>query len=172
MKNIFLFSFLCLLSAKAFTRSHTDTFAYRMEREKINAMLEQRRQKFGLYDESLTKHTGIFGFQTKKDIRRSNDILTDIVKTDDSIYREIEILLEFRTFQQTQVQNRSKEIEDNTLGYMNTINKLRDELDRVKSVNSKKEIQHQKTQRFIVLLFVFMSLLILFLFARNSTRRA
>ena len=61
-------------------------------------MLDNRRNKFGQYDESLHKHTGIFGLQTKKDIRRSNDILMDIAKTDDSIFMQIKILLNYRTF--------------------------------------------------------------------------
>ena len=60
-------------------------------------------------------HTGIFGFQSKNDIRRSNDILMDIVKTDDSIYTQLKILLDYRAFQQTQVQNHSKETEENAI---------------------------------------------------------
>ena len=95
-------------------------------------MLEQRRQKFGQYDESLSKHTGIFGLQTKKDIRRSNNILMDIVKTDNEIFRQTKILLDFRAFQQTQVQTHSKQVESDALAYMTAITKLRNQLDQVK----------------------------------------
>src|ERR1700748_1344320 len=93
---------LMLLSLTASAQYRSDSIAYQLQRKKINAMLAERTKKFGLYDESLSKHTGILGLQTKKDIRRSNDILMDIVKTDNDIYKELKILLEFRTFQQKQ----------------------------------------------------------------------
>jgi hypothetical protein len=79
-------------------------------------MLDTRREKFGQYDESLSQHTGIFGLQTKKDIRRSNEILMEIVKTDDSVFKELKILLDYRAFEQSQVQTHSKDIEDSNLG--------------------------------------------------------
>ena len=63
--------------------------------------LADRTAKFGQYSQSLSMHTGIFGLQTKKDIRRSNDILMDIVKTDDSIYTELKILLVLRCIPMT-----------------------------------------------------------------------
>src|ERR1700679_369684 len=98
LKRAFILIPFFLINAKAFAQPYTDTLTYHIERNKINSMLQARAAKFGQYDESLNEHTGIFGFQTKKDIRRSNEILMDIVRTDDSIYREIKILLEYRTF--------------------------------------------------------------------------
>jgi len=118
MKKLILVSLFCSINAIAFAQAGTDSAAYQTERNKINSMLGQRKVKFGQYDQSLTMHTGIFGFQTKKDIRRSNDILMDIVKTDDAIYREIKILLDFRAFQQNQVQSHSKETEQSNLGFL------------------------------------------------------
>src|SRR5438874_12358680 len=91
------FLYLSCLSVYA-QKSNSDSLAYQLQRTKINQMLEVRRQKFGQYDQSLAKHTGIFGLQTKKDIRRSNDILMDIVKTDDDIFRELKILMDYRVF--------------------------------------------------------------------------
>lgn len=117
-------------------------------------MLADRTKKFGLYDESLSKHTGIFGLQTKKDIRRSNDILMDIVKTDNDIYRELKILLEFRTFQQKQVQTKSKEAESSNLGYMTTINTLRSQMDALRRRADKEEIEHDKTRNTLVLVII------------------
>src|SRR5665213_190191 len=95
MKKIVLFIGFYLSVSCAFAQGNTDSLAYQLQRKKINAMLADRALKFGRYDESLSKHTGIFGLQTKKDIRRSNDILMDIVKTDNAIYRELKILLEY-----------------------------------------------------------------------------
>jgi len=133
-------------------------------------MLAQRTLKFGQYDQSLSMHTGIFGFQTKKDIRRSNDILMDIVKTDDDIYKELKILLDLRTFQQTQVQTHSKETENNTIGFMTTINKLRDQVDQLKADAAKQQQEHDKTVRWLILLLI--ALLIATLYFASRKRKA
>jgi hypothetical protein len=85
---------MCLFCAYSFAqKTNTDSLAYQLQRKKINDMLDVRKQKFGQYDESLSKHTGIFGFQTKKDIRRSNDILMDIVNTDNDTYIILFVLM-------------------------------------------------------------------------------
>src|SRR5581483_10221875 len=104
MKKLFLLLLICLWHGLLLAQSkgNSDSLAYQLQRKKINDMLDQRRQKFGQYDESLKKHTGIFGLQTKKDIRRSNDILMDIARTDEAIFEQIKILLNYRTFQQQQ----------------------------------------------------------------------
>src|SRR5258708_15048270 len=130
MKKLITACLLCLLYTYTFAQKNdVDSIAYQLQRAKINQMLDVRRQKFGQYSESLKKHTGIFGLQTKKDIRRSNDILMDIDKTDKDIFVQIKILLSYRTFQQEQVQAQSSKIEDYSLGYMNTINRLRAQID-------------------------------------------
>lgn len=167
-KNVLICLF-CFSSVTGFAQVSNDSLAYQLERQKINAMLAQRRVKFGKYDESLTMHTGIFGLQTKKDIRRSNDILMDIVKTDDSIYREIKVLFDYTVFQRTQVQNRTKETEESNLGYMTTINKLRRQLDELKADAQTKQRQYEKTQGLFILIVIGMVSLILYLLARKKS---
>ncbi|WP_428331324.1 hypothetical protein [Mucilaginibacter sp.] len=172
MKKIILFAIVCILSVNAFGQGNSDSLAYQLQRKKINGMLAQRSQKFGQYDQSLSMHTGIFGLQTKKDIRRSNDILMDIVKTDNNIYKELKILLEYRTFQQTQVQSHSQEIEDTKLGYMNTINKLRDELDKLKTESEKEQQQQSKTRNILIIVLILMFASILILLSLKNKRKA
>jgi len=172
MKKFILLALICFVSQISRGQVNTDSLAYQLERQKINNMLAQRTLKFGQYDESLSMRTGIFGFQTKRDIRRSNDILMDIVKNDDSIYKEIKILLEYRTFQQTQVQNHSKETDENNIGFMNTINKLRNQVDQLKADAEKQEQQQQKKQLFYILIFILMLASILYLLARKRKQRA
>ena len=163
MKKIILFLLFYFLCAATFAQANSDSLAYQLQRKKINAMLAQRTQKFGQYDQSLSMHTGIFGFQTKKDIRRSNDILMDIVKTDDDIYKEIKILLDYRTFQQAQVQNHSKETEDNNIGFMTTINKLRNQIDQLKASALERQKAQEKTiHRFIIALIIMLALMLYF----------
>jgi len=160
MKIVIFLILFSVLSAGVYAKANNDSLAYKLQRKKINAMLAQRAQKFGQYDESLTKHTGIFGFQTKKDIRRSNDILMDIVKTDNDIYKELKILLDYRVFQQTQAQNHSQETEQSTLGYMNTINKLRTQIDELKADAEEQQQQQEKTRNTLIIAVLALSAII------------
>jgi hypothetical protein len=173
MKKFTLLYLLCLWCAPIFAQHQTnpDSLAYQLQRKKINSMLDERRKKFGQYDESLKKHTGIFGLQTKKDIRRSNDILMDIARTDDSIFIQIKILLNYRTFQQQQAQTKSAEAEDYSLRYMSTINSLRDQIDKVKQDALAAQQEHTKVVRILIILLVLMlgSILIL-LFKKRPVR--
>jgi hypothetical protein len=165
MKKLFLLYLICLLYAPTFaqTKQNPDSLAYQLQRTKINNMLDARRRKFGQYDESLRKHTGIFGLQTKKDIRRSNDILMDINRTDDSIFMQIKILLSYRTYQQQQAQTKSTEVENYSLGYMNTINRLRDQIDKMKQAALVERQANESDQRIYVILLVLMAASILIL---------
>jgi hypothetical protein len=172
MKNITLAILFCFSVTIAFGQAKSDSLAYQLERKKINDMLAQRSIKFGQYDQSLSMHTGIFGLQTKKDIRRSNGILTDIIKTDDSIYRELKILFEFTVFQHSQVQNDTKEAEDSNIGFMRTINKLRAQVDQLKAGTEKQQQQEEKTKRYFIIALILMAILILYLIGRKSTHKA
>ena len=170
MKKLILFSLFCFLSISVFAQAGSDSLAYQLQRKKINGMLADRTAKFGQYSQSLSMHTGIFGLQTKKDIRRSNDILMDIVKTDDDIYKQLKILLDYRTFQQTQVQTHSKETDDNNLGFMTTINKLRDQVDHLKADAEKQQAQNEKTKHLFIVVCLVMLALILWLATRRKKR--
>ena len=170
MKNLLILILFFLLSAPVYAQVNSDSLAYQLQRKKINIMLEQRTQKFGQYDESLKKHSGIFGFQTKNDIRRSNDILMNIVRYDDSIYTELKILLDYRTFQQTQVQNHSKETEENTISFMATINKLRQQVDRLNADAKAKQAEQEKAKNQFIIIIMLLFALILYLISRNRKR--
>jgi hypothetical protein len=156
----FLSIILSLVFFGASAQFKTDSLAYQLQRKKINAMLAQRTIKFGQYDESLSKHTGIFGLQTKKDIRSSNEILMDIVKTDNDIYGELKILLEYRTFQQKQVLTHTKETENSTLGYMSTINKLRAQIVALKLEAEKDNAHEAELRRMMIITIIVLAALI------------
>jgi hypothetical protein len=172
MKNLILAVLFCFSTSLVFAQAKNDSLAYQFEHKKINDMLARRTMKFGQYDQSLNMHTGIFGMQTKKDIRRSNDILMDIVKTDDSIYRELKILFEFSVFQRTQIQDHSKEAEESNIGFMATINKLRAQVDALKVDAVKQQQDEEKTKRFFIVALIIMSALIVFLIGSKSKRKA
>lgn len=171
MKKLILIGLCWISPAIALAQANSDSVAYQLERKKINVMLSQRAIKFGQYDESLSMHTGIFGLQTKKDIRRSNDILMDIVKTDDAIYKEIKILLDFRAFQQTVVQTHSKEAEESNIGFMTTINKLRNQVDQLKTESKRQQKEQEKTKLRFIIILILMFASILYLLTRKSKRK-
>jgi len=166
---IFLIFFFCLIDAHA--QVTADSLAYQAQRKKINAMLDQRKQKFGQYSQSLSMHTGIFGLQTKKDIRRSNDILMDIVKTDEDIFVQTKILLDYRTFQQTQVQSRSVETDNANLGFMNTINKLRTQNEQLKKDAEAAAEQQQKTSQTALAIIAGLIIIVLLLLRAKFVKK-
>ena len=173
MKNIVLLAVACaLFIGNTFAQTNSDSLAYELQRKKINSMLTVRSQKFGRYDQSLSQHTGIFGLQTKKDIRRSNEILMDIVKTDNAIYKQLKILLDYRTFQQTQVAGKSKEIETTNLHYMNTINVLRRQNEKLTKEANEMLVQHERSSRNFIVIIIFMGLALAWLLWRNYSRTA
>src|SRR5690606_13655972 len=76
--------------------AQADSRTYELQRQKVNQLLEERRARFGKFDESLKKKTGIFGLKTKKDMQASIDILESIVKTDNNIFVETKKLIDFK----------------------------------------------------------------------------
>src|ERR1700743_1047993 len=145
MRN-FALCFALMFSSALMFAQNTDSLVYQHQRNKINDMLQVRSQKFSQYTQSLDMHTGIFGLQTKKDIKRSNEILIEIVQTDDDIFKELKILLDYKTFQQTQVSSKSQDDDSRILGYMTTINKLREQIDTLKQDQEQVTKAYQQRQ--------------------------
>jgi hypothetical protein len=172
MKKPFLVLIICLLIIKTFAQTNADSLAYELQRKKINSMLDVRSQKFGKYDQSLSRHTGIFGLQTKKDIRRSNEILMDIVKTDNAIYKQLKILLDYRMFQQTQAVDKSKEMESTNLHYMNTINTLRRQNEKLTKEANEMLLQHENSSRNYIIIIIFIGIALTWLLWNKYSRKS
>lgn len=159
MKKILIVIVFCTTATIAFAQSNTDSAAYELQRNKINQMLDVRARKFGIYDQSLSQHTGIFGLQTKKDIRRSNEILMDIAKADNEIFRQTKILLDFRAFQQTQAVEKSKEAEGTSLAMMYTIKRLQDQVQKLNHTAAQHEREADKVERNLIVTIVILILI-------------
>jgi hypothetical protein len=173
MKKLCLFILCVLTFIEVEAQSKADSIAYQEQRKKINLLLQERTQKFGQYNVSLTEHTGIFGLQTKKDIRRSNEILMNIVSTDNEIFRQLKILLDYRTSQQEQVQVQSKQSEDISVAYMNTINRLRNQQDLLKKQLAQAQAEQEKAkQPYLIIIGVLIITSILLLLTRKRTAKA
>jgi len=135
MKTSFLILFLAL--GQLAVAQTIDTSAYQTQRLKVNALLSQRSAKFGQYDQSLDTRTGIFGFQTKSDVKNSNEILRQIVLNDNNIFKELKILMEYKDQEVIAAKNTASEVNGRMLNYMQSIKKLQEENERLKSSSEK-----------------------------------
>lgn len=121
-------------SAQAF---QADTSAYQTQRLKVNSLLTERSAKFGQYDLSLDQRTGIFGFQTKQDIKNSNEILRQIVLNDNNIFKELKVLMEYKDQEVQQVQRNANSINSRMQNYRVSIKKLQDQNDLLRMESEK-----------------------------------
>lgn len=137
IKTILIISFLTCGAYKSFAQQ--DTSAYQAQRVKINMLLAERSKNFGQYDESLTQRSGIFGLQTKKDLRNSNEILRSIVLKDNTIFKEIKALMEYKDLKNQQKLAEVGDYTERISGYMHTIKKLQDEQIALKKLLSTKK---------------------------------
>ncbi|MDN3588332.1 hypothetical protein QWY86_16740 [Pedobacter aquatilis] len=136
MKKYFYLIAIILLNYQAFAQQ--DTTAYAAQRVKVNTLLAERSQKFGQYDESLNQRTGIFGWQTKKDIKNSNEILRQVVLTDNNIFKELKILMDYKDLQNQQKVAVADNSQERIENYMRSIKKLQDQNEALKSEIEKK----------------------------------
>lgn len=71
------------------------------EKQKLKELIDLRKKNFSEYFNSIEQKSGIFGNKTKKDLSRSNEILTSIVRTDNQIIDVLNRSLEYKTFEKT-----------------------------------------------------------------------
>lgn len=170
-KLILITSLLFIICGNVWAQQDIDSATYERQRTRINDMLTVRSQKFSRYDQSLTERTGIFGLQTKADIKRSNEILMDIVKADNDIYAQLKILLDYRVFQQKQAIDRTKQAEGEALESMYTIGRLQKQLEKAKKQQEETQIELDKASvNFKIIVFI-MVLIILFLLRTHIRRK-
>lgn len=137
MKHLVLFLLLILggsASTQAQVSSDNDSLLFSVQRERVNQLLEERRQRFGDFDQSLRKKTGAFGiFKRKKDMQQSIDILRDIVLTDNEIFLETKKLLDIKCYESDRNEHLASEYDKQISAYMHTITKLQTENERLRS---------------------------------------
>ncbi|MBL4675186.1 MAG: hypothetical protein JKY70_03120 [Mucilaginibacter sp.] len=179
MKNLILTGFMLLFALGIFAQPNPDSVVYIQQRNKINAMLAERRAKFGQYDTSLTKRSGIFGMQTKGDVRRSNEILMDIAETDDEIFIELKKLFDYNNnqlnyskFQRKQTESSLKDAEKTRISYLKSISTLRTQNDSLRSQVKQLETTGQKKQGIFIAVIVLTFASILYLLIVKRKRNA
>ncbi|MFA6278219.1 MAG: hypothetical protein WC622_15830 [Pedobacter sp.] len=161
------FSFLIISSIIAQV-SAQDTSAYEIQRLKINTLLAERSAKFGQYDESLNTKTGIFGFQTKRDIRNSNEILRQIALNDNDIFKELKILLDYKDLQVEQVKTTVNTNSESIQNYRRSIKNLQDQNESLTNSANKADNSRDIAYFFIALLLIGCAVLAYFLNLKNK----
>jgi len=136
---IILFIVICeFIYAQDSTAVKADSLTFEAQRERVNHLLDERSRRFGDYDQSLEKKTGVFGlFKTKGDMQKSIDILRQIVLNDNNIFVETRKLLDLKDAQSERYQRLATEYDNQVSAYMKTITKLQNENDKLReNINS------------------------------------
>ena len=120
-------TFLLLFTLIQLKLSAQDTSAYELQRNKVNTLLAERSARFSQYDQSLNTRTGIFGFQTKRDIKNSNEILRQIAITDNAIFKELKVLMDYKDLQMQEVKTGATNSDERIGNYRHTIKNLQDQ---------------------------------------------
>ncbi|MFN0292298.1 hypothetical protein [Pedobacter helvus] len=145
-----------------------DSTAYELQRNKINAMLAERSTRFGQYEESLNARTGIFGFQTKRDIKNSNEILRQVVIHDNNIFTELKVLLDYKDLQFQQVKSNVDHSQMRIDSYKKTIRDLQVKNEELLGYNQKTDKSADYLQLFLALFVISTAVCIFIIYRKNK----
>ncbi len=151
MKHIYIILILFGISVQAKAQ---DSTAYTKKKKKVNDLLDQRNAKFGQYEQSLASKTGIFGLKTKKDMQKSIDILSEIVITDNHVFKELKILMDYKDMEKTVSDTRVTESGERINNYMMTIARLQKQNEELIRESKELEKSIRIETAFIVLLTI------------------
>jgi hypothetical protein len=97
------FFFIILLSSFLSTPAFSRKSAQEKEtREHLIQLVNERKERFETFNKAIETKSGIFGNQTKKDIKAANEVLIDLVKTDNRIIFELQRLLDYKSYEKTE----------------------------------------------------------------------
>lgn len=150
---------ITLFINSTFASSQQDSTAFEKQRERVNKLLDQRRERFGEFDASLAARSGIFGLKTKKDMQASIDILKQIVLTDNNIFKETKALLDYKDFEKQTVETQAEESGERITGYINTISKLQKKQDQMAA--EMMALEKRNSLFLALLIFALLSLVVL-----------
>lgn len=166
---LILISVLSLQAAPASLNS--DSVNFEQQRSRVNGLLEQRSQRFGEFDLSLQKKTGIFGmFKTKSDMQKSIDILRQIVITDNNIFIETKRLLDIKDFESERNATLAKEYDKQVGAYMKTITTLQDENEKLRTELVTLDHNDEQSYFFVYLLLAVIAILIFALYRQYKAQ--
>ncbi|MBL0048536.1 MAG: hypothetical protein IPP32_10630 [Bacteroidetes bacterium] len=159
--GVLFFMWMAFTEIQNTAASEADSSNY--YRTELKDLLRDRRVKFDAYSQSLEQHSGIFGNKTKKDIRESNTVLINIVRTDNHIIQVLNRVLDYRTYEKV---NMNYDLNQNKR-QANMLMQATDTLSKQVSALTKSNVDLAKRNRnlsawlYITLFFLFVLLLML-----------
>jgi preprotein translocase subunit SecG len=147
------------------------------EKKVIRLLLKERKDRFAQYTEHLDDKSGFFGNQTKKDLKQINEVLMDIVRTDNNIIMELDRLLDQKKFENFRSDYETKragqelvtlqEQNERLMAANDTLNK------QLETVHARGDEQHGSRTIYIFLTYFFgAALVFLLLLTKRSNARA
>jgi len=106
------------------------------DRQELMNLLQERKQKFDAYSASLEKRSGIFGGKTKKDMQRSNEVLTEIVRTDNRIISTLNRVADFKTFEKVNMNYDLMQCNERVQNLQNATDAMRKQVDALTILNT------------------------------------
>lgn len=170
MKLVYIVLIIQLLSI-SYVSAQIDSSAYQTQRAKVNKLLAERSNRFGQYDTSLGKRSGIFGMKTKKDMEASNNILRQIVLTDNDIFSELKILLDYKDFEKNQVQAKAVTIESRIDRYQETITRLQQNNENLKIEANKSLLKADKLFNYLLIILIILLLAVWYIIMLKKLRK-
>ena len=152
--RIILLTLITFLLTVSQLLAQNDSIAYQTQRVKINKLLDQRSERFGQYENSLGTRSGIFGLKTKRDMQASNDILRQIVLTDNDIFTELKVLLDYKDLEKSEVQTRAETVEGRIERYQYTITRLQQENQKLRIETDNHIIYQEKQYNYLIILII------------------
>jgi len=159
-----LITFLAVLLTIVKLFAQNDSSAYQTQRVKINKLLDQRSERFGQYENSLGTRSGIFGLKTKRDMQTSNDILRQIVLTDNDIFSELKVLLDYKDLEKSEVLTRAETVEGRIEKYQSTITRLQQENQKLLTEAENYIIYQDKLLKYLIILSIALVLSAFYIF--------
>ncbi len=138
-----------------------------VEREQLIKLLEERRTKFDAYAVAAEKHSGIFGNKTKKDMQKSNEVLTEIVETDNRIISVLNRTVDFKNFEKTNLNYNVQENSDRISNLLHSVDTLQKQLLKIKTDKTVLDKKNDRFRYFTLIAAALVSVLFIFFILRK-----
>ncbi len=149
--------------------SNANKKAIDKSKERLTILLKERTGKFEKYTKSIDERSGIFGNQTKNDLRKVNDVLIEITQTDNVVFKELKRLLDYKSFEKGNVvqdMGRYEEERRNNFAAIDTLNK---QVISLREKNS--DLEQENTSKGFLFWLMGISLLLFLLLYRRLKKR-
>jgi len=164
-----LFVFFSVLAQCHYSNASVDTGGY--YRQQLQQLLLEREAKFSSYSKSLEEKSGIFGNKTKKDILRSNDVLINLVRTDNKIIAVLNRVVDFRNFEKVSFTYDKMESRQHLNNLIKATDTLSKQVTELKDLNLSLKAKNKKLSWAVYALLVIPAVVLFLRMRRKQARQ-